>query len=69
MSMLNNKLETGIFDGLLSGNCGYFVVLHNKNLQVDTRVQIYRNTAEFEEGTIIKNSVIALLFFLKFIHY
>lgn len=32
LSKIDTRLETGMLNGLLSGNCGYFVVLHNRNL-------------------------------------
>jgi hypothetical protein len=46
----DNILETGMFGGLLSGNCGFFVVMHNKDLQVDHKISIYRNVNEFAEA-------------------
>jgi len=52
MGIADNLLKTGLLDGLLSGNCGYFVVLHNKNLQVDTKIEIFRSTAEFEDSAM-----------------
>ena len=32
LTIADNFLKTGLLNGLLSGNCGFFVVLHNKNL-------------------------------------
>jgi hypothetical protein len=65
----NNMLKTGLFNGLLSGNCGFFVVLHNKNLQVDTKIALYKSTEEFKElGNKLKIGMM-FLSVLSFIHY
>jgi hypothetical protein len=70
MTEADNFLETGLFNGLLSGNCGYFIVLHNKNLQVDTKIALFRSTAEFEDEAMkIKNGLMMLASLLLFIHY
>ena len=31
LNLADNIIKTGLLGGVLSGNCGYFVVLHNKN--------------------------------------
>ena len=47
LDLKNNFIATGLFGGLLSGSCGYYVVLHNENQQTSTKITIYRNAEDF----------------------
>jgi len=46
----SNTLNIGMFGGLLSGHCGYYVILYNKNSQVSNLITITRDKAEAELG-------------------
>ena len=64
--ILGEMLVTGLFGGILSGNCGYFVVLHNTNLQVETKITLYRNTEEFEGAVALAATAASALLFTYF---
>lgn len=70
LNIVDPLLKTGLLDGLLSGNCGFFVVLHNKNMQVETKISLYKSTEEFNEAkNQMKNGFLAAAILALSIHY
>mmetsp|Transcript_31590 Transcript_31590/g.48293 ORF Transcript_31590/g.48293 Transcript_31590/m.48293 type:complete len:159 (+) Transcript_31590:173-649(+) len=51
-------LQTGFLGGLLSGSCGFYVVITNSNKQVTREVTLYRSTNEFS-GAASRASLVA----------
>ena len=58
------EIDTGIMGGLISGNCGYYVTIENKNRQVSSLVTIYRNVKEASLSSIRLIYVYSLIFAL-----
>ena len=59
----DNNLKIGLLGGLLSGHCGFFVVVENKDYQRESEFKILRISSEIVEksGLRLKMAIMAIV--------